>query len=68
MQKTVLAILAACTLASSSMASMAATTEKGRTFEECQKLAIKRGIPPHTNGPKNPWIRFIVKCEAAASD
>jgi hypothetical protein len=55
-------------LASSSMASMAATAEKGRTFEECQKLAIKRGIPPHTNGPKNPWMGFVVKCEAGASD
>jgi hypothetical protein len=65
MQKTVLAILAACTLASSSMASAtAATAENARNYEECYKLADGRGIPRNTYGPKNPRISFVVRCHA----
>ena len=61
MQKIMIASLAALTLTASSLA---ATAEKGRSFEECKTLGISRGLSPNTNGPKNPWLGFMMKCEA----
>ena len=61
MYKIMIAALAALALTASSLA---ATAEKGRSFEECKTLGLSRGLSPHTNGPKNPWLGFMIRCEA----
>jgi len=61
MQKIMIGIIAVSALAASSLAAMA---ERGRSFEECKTLGISRGLSPNTNGPKNPWLGFMMKCEA----
>jgi hypothetical protein len=61
MQKFMIAIIA---LSALTVSSLAATAQKGRSFEDCKTLGISRGLSPHTNGPKNPWLGFMIKCEA----
>jgi hypothetical protein len=61
MQKMMIAVLAVSVLAASSLA---ATAEQGRSFEECKTLGISLGLSPNTNGPKNPWLGFMMKCES----